>query len=716
MQPFKAAHRPAFGTRSAQLSVLPARLTVRRLLASLLGVCVLWFATIPIAYSQETVYTAQSQQLAVLNPVQDTYVSNMAATTSFGQAAELRLQQQQLKTVVEERVMLQFDLGQLPKGAIIQQAELRLFQNEIAGSIPIALDRIAARWDESRVTWNTQPDTAAYYAQALTSMTAASYVTWDITELATEWRDAPATTANHGVLLRFGQGQELSAFRRYDSSTGPNPPELRILYTPAPLEIPGDSPAVDLEPNCLLNNSRYKDGANYTFRGADNTLSGTVMMIHDGEILYMCVGGFGDANRFFGIYIDPAHATTRPPQIPGKAQIGLRVDIATGEFQAVRGTGEEGRPWVRDASIDNWRAVAAPPPPSIGTISAEYAIPLETLGVRGVCGQQIGLAAYHQSNEKPGDDYGWPRRVGPNNPASWATIALQDVTCPIHVICTTTNAPCAPSDDVAVFDATTGASYDVGADGYLLDRDSILNGATLWARHHFTDVEHLQATVYHTSGAPQVVGDAEFSAPPLGEMVLYVSPATPLMTFDIDMSTQWRVEDDPVYSAWLLENLQAASQYLYRYSNSQVALGKITINQDGAGWQAADIRLHAHNHMRPNAILGGVNPVPLPDPDNDQLPAEITGEIVYYPGNVRIGAAWNRYNLPAPSAGFPVDVGEDWAMVLAHEMGHYLLYLRDTYFRIGPDDTIVNVYSCVGSAMGWVYFPENHGFVYDPTD
>src|SRR5690606_31414379 len=72
---------------------------------------------------------------------------------------------------------------------------------------------------------------------------------------------------------------------------------------------------------------------------------------------------------------------------------------------------------------------------------------------------------------------------------------------------------------------------------------------------------------------------------------------------------------------------------------------------------------------------------------------------------------------PITFDGEPVDLStleDDWAIALAHEIGHYGLFLFDTYFGIGPDESVVSVYSCTGSAMGWVYDAENWGYVYDP--
>ncbi len=55
-----------------------------------------------------------------------------------------------------------------------------------------------------------------------------------------------------------------------------------------------------------------------------------------------------------------------------------------------------------------------------------------------------------------------------------------------------------------------------------------------------------------------------------------------------------------------------------------------------------------------------------------------TSVITYLPGQVAMGPVWNRYGDPGSN------LGEDWPRALAHELGHYALFLDDNY--IGLDD------------------------------
>lgn len=708
-------------TKSTLTKIMPTyfhQRTLARTLVSLFTLFgLLWPYHTGSAHGDASVKTASSQQFAVLEPVYDTYISDFASTTNHSNEAELRLLAQSDVAVFTQNILLQFDLDELPAGASIQHAELRLYQQAADGNLPIAIDRIMEAWEGATVAWSNPwdngPNTQNHYAPAIASLDEETYISWDISELAQGWQDRPDLFPNYGLMLAFGSGQEFQSERVFDSSRAENPPQLRVLYTPPEIDIPGNAPAQRLDPNCAVNNERYKEGSAYTFADLSG-LSGQVYLIHDDEYLYICAAGQGESQRLFAVYIDTAR-TDAPPTLPAEEHISLRITVADGEQSVWRGTGT-GNPDIPYEPVDpaeyrGWVAESLAPQNSTGEIGAEYQIPLALLGEQARCGASFGLAVYHQFER--GAAYGWPRQESPDNPATWVTARLQDASC-IRVLCAEDAAPCTPAQDVQVFDADTGAAYNVDALGYVTQRSDINDGARIWARRPITSAANLPYHVYHTSGEPQVVSPEAFAAEPVGEMTLFVGPDHPLMTYDIDVSSQWRIEDDPDYAEWLEANLIAASAYLYRYSHAQIALGEVTIRQDWDGWEEADLRLHAHGNMRPDATLGGVNQMPVPDPDNDQLPPEIEGEIIYWPGIIRIGSSWNRYNQPEPQGGFPVDVSEDWAMVLGHEFGHYLLYLRDTYFRIGRNNTIINVYSCVGSAMGWVYFPENHGFVVDP--
>ncbi|MCB0034234.1 MAG: VCBS repeat-containing protein, partial [Anaerolineales bacterium] len=172
-------------------------------------------------------------------------------------------------------------------------------------------------------------------------------------------------------------------------------------------------------------------------------------------------------------------------------------------------------------------------------------------------------------------------------------------------------------------------------------------------------------TVYHTSGAPTPSGVALFEVTEPGVQQLVVSKDNPLMLFDLDVSLEWDASGDSDYLDRLDKDIKRASEILYDLTNGQVAFGNINVYQDKELWDQADIQVYVNNNQRPNANLGGIVTNYLTDTLK-------TGEVVgnaFLPGKIRIGATWNRYGNPGGT------VGEDWPRVLAHEFGHYGLFL-----------------------------------------
>ncbi|MCB0037093.1 MAG: hypothetical protein KDE51_23845, partial [Anaerolineales bacterium] len=202
-------------------------------------------------------------------------------------------------------------------------------------------------------------------------------------------------------------------------------------------------------------------------------------------------------------------------------------------------------------------------------------------------------------------------------------------------------------------------------------------------------------TVYHTSGMPTSSGVAMFAVTEPGVQQLVVSKDNPLMLFDLDVSLEWDASGDPDYLNRLEQDIGRASEVLYDLTNGQVAFGQINVYQGKALWEQADIQVYANNNQRPNADLGGIVTNYLTDTLK-------TGEVVgnaFLPGKIRIGATWNRYGNPGGT------VGEDWPRVLAHEFGHYGLFLLDNYLgveEVNGSKIIVEV-DCAGSAMTDAY-------------
>jgi len=287
-----------------------------------------------------------------------------------------------------------------------------------------------------------------------------------------------------------------------------------------------------------------------------------------------------------------------------------------------------------------------------------------------------------------------------------------EVTGPAPIrICKQTTDPCEPYIGAIVYDVTSGKNFDVGDEGYLLERAVIAESDLLWATAVNASTQSYQ--VLATSGEPVAVIDKLFTGDP-AELRIAVGLADPLVLFDLDLSAEWFVQGDPQYASWLEDSLIDAARYLYEFTEGQMTLGKISIAQGMDSWDQADVRLLASNSLRPNAEIGGVVSVEMVDP--------LSG-FTYLPGQVYMGSYWNRYalppNQPVTVDGVPVTpetLADDWAMAFAHELGHYLLFLFDTYRDRAGNDSAEIAALCSGSAMGDVYQSFNHAFIADPAE
>ena len=191
----------------------------------------------------------------------------------------------------------------------------------------------------------------------------------------------------------------------------------------------------------------------------------------------------------------------------------------------------------------------------------------------------------------------------------------------------------------------------------------------------------LQLSPLHfTSAAPTPFGLEPYTVTSGGVQTLVVSTSNPLLLFDLNVALEWDANLDEHYRAQLSADLHRASELLYDWTNGQVALGNVRIYHDARrnplpdgtfAWNNAHIRIYATNRLRPNADQGGY--VSRDITETVKI-SDSVKEIVYLPGQVRMGSTWNR--LGDATTG---NLGDDWPAALAHELGHYLLFLDDNY-------------------------------------
>jgi hypothetical protein len=304
--------------------------------------------------------------------------------------------------------------------------------------------------------------------------------------------------------------------------------------------------------------------------------------------------------------------------------------------------------------------------------------------------------------------------ANPCGNSSFATAGF-DVTASNAIrVCLETADPCGlfdPETEVTVHRIGYSKTFAIKSN-LVQERDNIEIGDSLWVTYNVD--EQRRFTVYYTSGDGAPVVDSAFDPIPGGPavMTIVVTEDKPLMVHNLLVSAQWTLTS--VERRIIASRLHRASDFLYDFTDGQFVFGDITFYQDYEQWNSVDLWLYANNNLRPKASAGGIVTANWQDPDHEKL--------VYYPGHIHMGSAWNRYNRPPNETILidgeevdPATLVDDWSHTLAHEVGHYIFFLFDTYFGFGPNQTIANVYSCTGSAMSWVYEAENWGFIYDPT-
>ena len=232
-----------------------------------------------------------------------------------------------------------------------------------------------------------------------------------------------------------------------------------------------------------------------------------------------------------------------------------------------------------------------------------------------------------------------------------------------------------------------GNEFRTDQNGYLQGRGALELGDRLVALVPISATTLY--TLYHTSAAPTADGLNALVVNATGAQTLTVAASNPLLLFNPVISLEWDARNDPTFLAQLQNDLRRTSQILYDVTNGQAALGRVRIYHDKGFWGTANVVITANNDQRPNAILGGGVNAPMNDVDI----ANTVIQDAYVPGQVRIGATWNRFGDPDGI------IGEDWPSVLAHEFGHYFFFVADNYIGVNANRTAIKIVDCPSSLM-----------------
>ncbi len=133
-----------------------------------------------------------------------------------------------------ERTYIQFDLSTVPAGAVVDDADLKLYQyNSVgSGSFIVGLYQVISGWEESNVTWSNQPDSSTEAEASRNIYTSTTWRNWDIDDLVKSWLDGSIT--NYGMLLKATNEASINmkaAFRTSDYTIDTTKrPKLEIDY------------------------------------------------------------------------------------------------------------------------------------------------------------------------------------------------------------------------------------------------------------------------------------------------------------------------------------------------------------------------------------------------------------------------------------------------------------------------------------------------------
>ncbi len=138
------------------------------------------------------------------------------------------------------RCLIHFDLSSIPEGAMIESATLYGYMYDRAGDREVGAYRVTDTWNESSVTWNTQPSVNTQPTSSIDpGSTANTWICWNVTQDVQAYADI---TANYGWMLAFTNESATSTLqkvqmgsREYSEST--QRPYLNVTYTIPPLVL-----------------------------------------------------------------------------------------------------------------------------------------------------------------------------------------------------------------------------------------------------------------------------------------------------------------------------------------------------------------------------------------------------------------------------------------------------------------------------------------------
>jgi hypothetical protein len=139
-----------------------------------------------------------------LAPDQDSYTSSENPATNYGSSSDLYIGKGTYWGEGYFRGYLSFDLTGYESEEVLS-ASLSLYQYDTApaaGGLPCDLHRVVAAWDESTITWSTQPahDGTVIDSRDVGDSFYTGWITWNVTSLVIDWIENGVT--NQGLVIK----------------------------------------------------------------------------------------------------------------------------------------------------------------------------------------------------------------------------------------------------------------------------------------------------------------------------------------------------------------------------------------------------------------------------------------------------------------------------------------------------------------------------------
>jgi hypothetical protein len=189
--------------------------------------------TVPIKH-ERPVQEVSLLASITLAPTGDTTVQEAHPTTNYGNSSSLILGR---IDGGRARALIKFNIGEIPLGATINSATLRIYQHgwgDDGGSVrTIFADCATSAWHEAVATWNYAPTIGATAGSVSVGMSEGWYEI-NVTTLVRDWYTG--TTSNHGLLLRGYEGSG-NLYRLFVPRLYVDEPQLVVDYTLQPTTL-----------------------------------------------------------------------------------------------------------------------------------------------------------------------------------------------------------------------------------------------------------------------------------------------------------------------------------------------------------------------------------------------------------------------------------------------------------------------------------------------